>query len=525
MKKTLVLGLVGLLAFLVLFFGALPFYLGIKAQDTLTEQNKLLSENAYLEVQSHTYDRGWFSSKEETVIRLKPRFIKPYADMLPENLAAISNSSITIINTVKHGPWAGGAFARANVKTEIVYSPEVSKHLTRFFGEKRPLSMTNHLNLFGGGQLKLSIPAFDYEELSGIKIVWQGLDTGIDYQGNFDAYDVLSKIPGIKIQLADKGEISFNNLYFASHTEESLSKVAIGESQFKLDELKIQWNEALNYDIRLNELLNLLTDLQVGAFINPNGSLKASSVLVKGIEFSTSMDETDQFIDATGGLKFASLQYGKDVYGPLDLLVKASHLEAPSLFALRQRMSAITSSGLPANQLQDAIVAAARKEGLGLFTNNPVFTLERFDLTMPEGQFKATGSMVFNQLNAEDLNSFNAMIAKTDANFTLSSPQRLLESLAEAQASKLFSIDSEMDNAPSNDEIQETARMMVDAMIQGMAREGFLTVEDGQIKTTIQVKNNQLFMNEKAVNSSTTPEDDIDHLTEEVVIASEGIAS
>ena len=49
-----------------------PYYLGIKAEESLTAQQKLLQESGFLTVESHQYERGWFSATETTVIRLKP---------------------------------------------------------------------------------------------------------------------------------------------------------------------------------------------------------------------------------------------------------------------------------------------------------------------------------------------------------------------------------------------------------------------------------------------------------------------
>ena len=56
-----------------------PYYLGVKAEESLTEQQKLLQESGFLTVESHQYDRGWFSSTETTVIRLKPTPASKYA--------------------------------------------------------------------------------------------------------------------------------------------------------------------------------------------------------------------------------------------------------------------------------------------------------------------------------------------------------------------------------------------------------------------------------------------------------------
>ncbi len=136
-----------------------PYYLGVKAEESLTEQQKLLQESGFLTVESHQYDRGWFSSTETTVIRLKPTLFQNTQKYLPDNLKTVLQEPITVINHVTHGPFAGGFGTRAHVETEFQYHPETKKVLDRFFGQQTPLTMTNTVYLSGDGKLSLNIPA------------------------------------------------------------------------------------------------------------------------------------------------------------------------------------------------------------------------------------------------------------------------------------------------------------------------------------------------------------------------------
>ena len=65
------------------------------------------------------------------------------------------------------------------------------------------------------------------------------------------------------------------------------------------------------------------------------------------------------------------------------------------------------------------------------------------------------------------------MLKKTEADFNMSVPQKLLEQLAVNQASSLFSVNAEDEAAgrASIDDINETLRLMVDSTIKSMARE------------------------------------------------------
>ena len=51
---------------------ATPYYLGIKAQQSLEEQHRTLAKTFFFDVQSHQYERGWFFSTEITTLRFHP---------------------------------------------------------------------------------------------------------------------------------------------------------------------------------------------------------------------------------------------------------------------------------------------------------------------------------------------------------------------------------------------------------------------------------------------------------------------
>jgi len=89
----------------------------------------------------------------------------------------------------------------------------------------------------------------------------------------------------------------------------------------------------------LNELVNLVTNLQIGAFINPTGTIAPSKIEVSKLRFDTQTSEVDKFINSEGRFQFESLTYGEDKYGPLDINVAAEHLDAASLLALKNKIA------------------------------------------------------------------------------------------------------------------------------------------------------------------------------------------
>lgn len=481
---------------LVVFLGA-PYYFGIKAQESLTTQYQILKDTFFFDVVSHQYDRGWFSATETTVIRFHPTALSNLTKQLPSNLKTVLGKEITIINHVKHGLFADGFTpVRASISTEFKYDPEVQKILARFFNEKTPIALHNIIYLTGNGKLNVQVAPFDYEELSGIKLNWKGLNSQIDYASNFNQYNTLFTIPGLKATLADKGGINIENIAIHTETHNGDTGVSLGSSDMKMKLFDVAWKENIDYNIHLNELVNAVTDLQIGAFINPTGSIAPSNITVHNLAYTSNTDEKSGFINTQGHFTFEKLNYGQDQYGPLDIDIAAEHLDGKSLTALKKSWQKISTENLTGEQIQEKMLATVRNEGAGLFTQNPIFKINKFDLTMPSGYVKANGTAQFNGLQATDLSNAPNLIQKLKANLKLDISNKVLESFAINQARSLFATDSPND-AQAQKDVDETIRLMVVGTLNNFAHDGYITQANDAFKTEINIENNKIALNGK----------------------------
>ena len=518
--KKLILISVPIVAALVL---GTNYYFGIKAEESLTEQKDLLSKSSFITIESHQYERGWFSSTQTAVIRLKPTLLHNVRPYLPDNLSKVFNEPITVVNHVQHGPLAGGFhFAQAHVETEFKYQPEVAKILARFFGEHAPATLSNTIAFGGAGEYQLNIPAFDYEELSGIKLNWKGLSSNVNYKRHFDAFSAAYRIPALHVILADKGDFALEQLDIDTNTTAGTNGLALGDSSVKVKKFAVQWKEGIDYNVKLNELVNLVTDLQIGAFINPNGTVAPSQITLDQLQFNTKTTENGAFINSEGHFQFKNLAYGKELYGPLNINVLAEHLDAKGLIAIKTKMSEIADKQMSNEEIQNTLLHTVRTDASPLFTQNPVIQVKAFDFKMPDGQIKVNGKLSFNGLQTPDLNDFNVMVRKTHADFNVHVPQKILEQLAINQARTIFSVNPEDEAAglANINDINETLRLMVDSTINSMAREGYLKRNNGNVDMRINLKNNELYLNDKLFKNEPEPElNDEDLLSEDELAA------
>ncbi|SSY80822.1 YdgA family protein [Alysiella crassa] len=501
MKKIIIGGAVPVV--LAAFLGT-PYYFGIKAQQSLEEQHKILSDTFFFDVVSHNYERGWFSSKETTVIRFHPTLLNNLSEQMPANIKTVLEKEITIVNNVKHGLFADGLTpVRASVTSEFQFDPEVQKVLSRFFNDKTPVTMKNTIYLSGSGKLETNVSPFEYEELSGIKLDWKGLNSQINYKAGFNEYSSQYTAPLLKAILADKGEVIIENIAINNTTATGKTGVDLGSTDVKVDKFNVAWKESIDYNIRLNELVNMVTDLQIGAFINPTGTIAPSNISVEKLSYQSQTKENDDgFVDSEGHFQFDKLHYGPDQYGPLDVHIGAEHLDGKSLTALKNRWQQIITEQVPEGQAQDMILEAVRKEGAGLFTNNPLFKIKKFDFTAPSGHIKVNGDVTFNGLQQADLNNFNSLLQKMKANVNFDISNKLLEEFAISQARGLFATEDPAANAENADpkaleDVNQTIRLMVSSTINSLTEEGYLKQSNNAIQTNVLLENNEVKLNGK----------------------------
>ncbi|MDO4433225.1 MAG: YdgA family protein [Alysiella sp.] len=498
MKK--ILTAVATLAILSLVFGFTPYYMGGKAQQSLAIQHRALADTFFFDVVSHEYQRGWFSSTETTVMRFHPAMLSKLNGQLPDNVKKLFDQPVTMVNHVQHGLFADGIKpVRAVVETEFQYAPEVAKTLARFFGQSTPATARNVIALDGSGELTVQVAPFDYEELSGIKINWKGMSAQVTYQEGFTEYRSQFNLPGIQVQLADMGSISLDNLNLTAQSQEGKHDMTLGWSETKLAGLKLAWKQGIDYNVRLNDLVNMVTDLQIGAFINPSGTIAPNDVNVSNLIYRTETQQDEQgFINSRGAFAFEKLQYGQEQYGPLAIDIAAEHLDSKSLTALKQRWAQIATTHQNKNNgdVNDLVLDAVRKEGAGIFTHNPVFKIHQFAFQTPDGHINATGELKFKDLQQADLNDFAAIVRKTQADIGFDVSQNLLENFAVTQARSLFTVE-DPSSAQEQQEISDTIRMLVGETIKTMNAEGYIKRENGTVQTRLSLKDNRVTLNDK----------------------------
>ncbi|WP_239690836.1 YdgA family protein [Chromobacterium sphagni] len=490
---------------LFVLYAASSYWAGVKAEDTLQEQHRMLASLPLFKVKSHSYERGWFSSTETTELVFNRHLSGPYENMLPDNMKPLLNATIKFTNHIQHGPLPGlSGFSfrpgRALVKTEFAMSDATRKTLKTFFGDKDPITIVNHIGFGGGGLLDVNIPSFDYEEaLSGVKMKWKGFDLKVDYAHGYREYKTEALSPGFLLEAASKGNVSFEGVRYVSDMRPGNTDIKLGTSELTIGNIQLSSRESVPYSIKLNELIYLMTRVRVGEFVNPSGEFKPSSVVLKNFSYQIVTSEQDDFVNTRGKVNFAELSFNENRYGPMRLDVSANHLHGPTLVKLDRAISQIPFEGVDPAVLRKQYVDTIKKNAIPLLENNPKLLINEFYLKMPSGEATLQGSLGINGFTPADLGDITLLAKRIEAEAKLSLPRQTLEGLVLTQARNLFTVDHTAEDQPNMQEVDDLAKSLLDSQLAQWKSEDYIVEDNGQISTELNYNAKGLTIHKKKV--------------------------
>lgn len=486
-------------------YGGVAYWTGIKAEQTLAEQHRMIAAMSVFKVKSHQYERGWFSSTENTELEFNQELLGPYIGLLPENIRPLFKGSIHYHHDIQHGPLPGllsGHFTpgSARVTTRFEMSDSTRKTLARFFGTADPITVINHLNLTGGGKLAVSVPKFDYEEtLAGVKMNWRGFDLKLNYAAGYKEYQSEAVSPGFTLEAGPKGRFGFDNIRYLSDVRPGNTGVKLGTGELTVGNVSLKWNESIPYSIKLNELIHLVSRVRVGEFINPSGEFRPSNVELKNLKYQIVTSEQDEFVNTRGKLDFDTFSYNDSVYGPLKLDISANHLHGPTLVKLDEAFTRIPFEVKDPALLRKRYIDTITQQGMPLLTNDPKIMINTFSLHMPTGNAKLDGQIALQGLKESDLKTPMAFIKHFIAQLNIELPRQTLENLVVAQARNLFTVDASAEEQPDLGEIDNLAKNLLHAQLSEWESQKLITQDGGQLRTMVDFRNGELLVNRTRV--------------------------
>lgn len=464
---------IGGAAALLAAYGGASWWAGKGAEQALQQQLQQIGKLPYFTIRSSHYQRGWLSAEQTVELELTDSLTWPYQAYLKFTDKPYHPIRVRYRNHIQHGPLPLlGRFdlrpAKAHVETELLLSTDARKALRPFFGNQPPIRIENRIAFSNDGHIRLSVPSVDYQEaISGVKVQWQGLRSAIDYAGDYNRYQVDGLLPGILLDAASKGSIGIGRIGLHTESQRGVAGLMLGKGQATLASLTVKATEP--------------TPFQGG---------------VQQLRYAYQTQARGDFLDSEVQLDLASLQLGRQPYGPAAMVFVARHLHAPTVARLEQMLSTLQRQGLSSAEGENQAFAQFRRTGLPLLRHDPELELRKFDLRLPEGEVKLRGRLALKGFEDADIDQPLKLLDKISADADLKLPKKVVETyvrllvrniLIERSGSELT--EEQVEN------IDSLAQQLVEGQIANLIDQQLIRNEGGVLATTAAWRQGRLAVN------------------------------
>lgn len=467
-----------------------------------------LNKSPIIKVLKRDYHRGFFSSDINVELTVNSATMANVLKVLPSNESAAVNSDHTYVlkytTHIEHGLFSGvfhGNFLpiMSYSKINIEYSDNVKNILKKFFNGKPPLEITDVTYLNQSGKITAYSPGFDYEEaVSGVKVLWGGMEANLGYNTDFTKFNNSLEIPDLQLIAPTKGEMILHGVKYSSNSKYSVNKIKIGTTKLTVELAKIEWKDKIALDFKLGDVLKMITGINSAEFLNGIDAINPSSFVFNNISYSAISNDENNFFDANAKITFDTLITNGSTYGPLDLNLVISHVNSPAFSKLADQVESYT-----ANSLNNTDDTASRDEFIKILKNDfapilvesPVLSLSKFELKTPNGLIKVSGQATTKQFQSDDINDYDKFMNKLliDINFSL--PKPVVSYMFVLQMKYLLSAgNAEVDNQ-SSEALTKVVNILLDNQINTWSKKGYLKINNGMLESHLVLRDGKLVIN------------------------------
>lgn len=505
------LKIIGFIVLLLILIQCITAYIfGYIAKNQLELQFQHMTDSPYIKVVSHEYNRGLFSSNEVSEIAINSVATANLLKILPkqdkESQEANQIYSIKLNTHIEHGIFSSlmhGYFipSIAYTNTTVVFPSDIKKILDKFFSNKPPLIVTNIIYLNKSGKIHITSSEFNYEEaVSGIKVIWGGLNLNINYNSDFNSFANKMKLPLLKLNAAEKGHLELYNLDYQSNTRLSKNKIKVGDTNLNLASIDAKWQDKVSINFKLGDVLNMLTGISSTEFLNGIDAIDPNGFTISNVKYSSKSQDENNFFGANSNIQFSSLITNGQTYGPMNIDMEINHISSPEFSKLVDRMADLSlipvSNDNYNSKLRQQLIETLNAYFGPILVANPVINLKDFQLNTPNGLIKLSGLATTNNFTLNDMETQQKFLKKLIIDFNFSMPKSTIAYLFVLQMKYLLSAGNAQMDKQSAEALTRVVNILLDNQVNTWVKKGYIKLENSTLKSHLKFKDGQLWLND-----------------------------
>ncbi|MES9879839.1 MAG: YdgA family protein [Sedimenticola sp.] len=412
-----------------------------------------------VELVSHRYHQGWFSSEAETQFAL----VVPKVVGVAKGASRIQRFSL--ISKITHGPLteSGGGMAEIDSKLRLDSEP--------LFPADYPALIRTFIAFDGAGKTQLELPPAEVaSDGKRPQMRFQGAEGELAFNSAFSQADFHFTSPGMLLLKEGVKQLDLADLKIDSHTHQEIGGLMLGDALFEVGHLEVMESE--NGDrIRLEGL-----------------AFEAKSAAV-GDDVTMTMDSRFDLAIVDG-----------QRYGPGKLGIAIEKLPASILVKLQQTLTDIRRQQLNPLERQVAVMGVLMGSGQAVMERSPRLVIDQLRLQTPEGLVEGHFSIQPVGLELADVNDLMALLGKLVAEVSLKMPESLYRALFKHQL-ELQLREQLKEGEPLPDDLawHEHLNSAVDRQLERLQQQEVLVYKDDRLVTEATLSDSLLTVNGKMI--------------------------
>lgn len=401
--------ILGLIIVIILAIAILPYAMGVLAQKRIFSLVDQFSTYPKVTMILTAYDRGWFHSTAN--IKVKMKIDMPSGKYRSRNasLSSLRQISFNVKEKIQHGPIlmsnGGVRLGQAIVTSDIVLTPKDQAKLDEMFAQqaqKPALKSRLIIKLFGNVVSTVSISPFSFvgKENAQERFEFQGLNAEWKISSNFKSFNGRVTLLGVDMMSP--------------------------QFQLQISDLKSNFT-------RVKNPIGLWTGggtLSLASFDVREAKAKRVNFSLSGLTVTTKSDIEDKLMNSGLNLGIEKVAVNDATYGPGTFNSTLNNLNAETLVKIIEKIKASNSRRQSMQQRQMMMMTLLPLLP-NLMDRGAVYTLEKLNFTVPEGDINASGyAKVHNSKSkSQPKLDFRNFYQRLEARFTFQVPVALTKKM------------------------------------------------------------------------------------------------
>ncbi|MGE5241824.1 MAG: YdgA family protein [Bacteroidota bacterium] len=467
--KRIALTAVAAAGLLLLAALALPFWFGLQAEKSYLALLAQLSHRSGLQFTSAHYERGWFSSTAETVIR-HPQI----------------SIALAARHRISHGPFpidriiAGDCQlipVQARITSQIVLNTPAGQNAPDF----PPLNTETTFQLNGDGAWHAEMAPIRKTGAPGRVIDWRGFSGDMRFDREWKKIRFEARMPALTLGAPGQaGGLSLSQLSLHSDLREGVAGFLFGDSALKIGQLQ---------------------------FGGAGGALG-----VDGLEISGAARPAGENVDLMLRYRVEAVRAADERFGPGELTIEARHLDAAALVKFKNELDAVYRGNPPPAQVALMMAGKAMELIATLSRQAPELELTKLSFKTPRGEITGKAKFVLDGRKHSAAQNPLQMLMALSGRGELAIPAAVLKQMLVPVIQRDIEAYQRSGALTPQDMARLTPQAMSEivdrAFPQYLSRNGFTRyfVEDGDFyKLVISIRRGQLLVNGTPWHASLSP--------------------